>query len=77
MSKGKTNNYRSVHELTPDELQELRCNYYAQLVDSGEIKEIDPEGKYDWVTGMPEDLTIKHYESTSFVKDDFFCNQNK
>lgn len=59
---------KTVHELSKEELEELRGNYFAQLQDQGEEEEIyNPEE-------IPMDVIIQHYEGTMFVEDDFFCN---
>ena len=59
---------KTVHELSTEELEELRGNYFAQLQDQGEEEEIySPEE-------IPMDVIIQHYEGTMFVEDDFFCN---
>lgn len=59
----------TVHELSEDELSELRGAYFQ------DISEID----FDSLGGLNEDEipieTIKkHYEGIHFVKEDFFCN---
>lgn len=59
---------RTVHELTKDELEELRYNYFAQLTDLG-------EENFDSPNDIPMENVISHYEGTYFVEDDFFCNQ--
>lgn len=64
---------RSVHELSQEELEELRSRWYYQHLDDGSLeevigKEIDSE----------EDIDISqiksYYESTYFVEEDFWCN---
>lgn len=59
---------KSVHELSQDELEELRDNYFAQLTDLG-------EENFDSSDEIPMQNVIAHYEGTYFVEDDFFCNQ--
>ena len=59
---------KSVHELSQDELEELRDNYFAQLTDLG-------EENFDYPDEIPMQNVIAHYEGTYFVEDDFFCNQ--
>ncbi len=62
---------RTVHELTTDELNELREAYFDQLKDIGEEEELnDPED-------IPISNVIVHYEGTYFIDEDFFCNENK
>ena len=61
---------RSVHELTQDELEELRSAYFDQLLqmDNDVLGDIESEHE------LPMDNVIAHYEGTSFVDEDFFCN---
>lgn len=59
---------RTVHELTGNELDELRDTYFAQLTDLG-------EENFDSPIDIPMDNVIAHYEATYFTEDDFFCNQ--
>ena len=63
--------YRDVHDLTKDELDELRWPYYWELVDSGEDDGID------YADDIPDDVLFDHYDGIGFVDDDFFCNLNK
>ncbi|MBO5969202.1 MAG: hypothetical protein J6S14_11975 [Clostridia bacterium] len=63
--------YRDVHDLTKDELDELRWSYYWQLVDSGEDDGID------YADDIPDDVLFDHYAGIGFVEEDFFCNMNK
>jgi hypothetical protein len=61
---------RTVHELTQDELEELRCNYFNYLLDN------DPD-KLDTVflpNQMRMDYVIKKHEGIMFTDEDFFCN---
>ena len=59
---------KSVHELSQDELEELRDNYFAQLTD---LEREDFNSSDD----VPMEDITSHYEGTYFVDDDFFCNQ--
>lgn len=61
---------KSVHDLTTDELEELRDSYYYQLL------ETDKEVLGDIVSPdeIPMENVISHYEGTYFVEEDFFCN---
>lgn len=63
--------YRTVHELNQTELEELRGNYFSQLEDT------DPDvlGDISTAEEIPMSDIISHYDGTSFVEDDFFCNQ--
>ena len=60
----------TVTELSLDELQELRETYFYQLLDT------DPEvlGDITEADQISDDDIFNHYEGTSFVKEDFFCN---
>lgn len=65
--------YRSVNELTENELLELRSTYYYKGLDDGSLgevmgKEIDSEDE------IPIDLIKDHYRDISFVEEDFWCN---
>ena len=55
--------YRGFSELTADEVQELRERYY--WANGNDVFE-------DEVT---DELLLSEYGGTSFVADDFFCNQ--
>ena len=62
---------RSINELTHDELEELRENYFYQLLDTGSC---DVLGSIEYASDLPMDQVIEHYEHVSFVYEDFFCN---
>lgn len=62
--------YRTVYELTDEEIEELKETYYYQLVDTGEDEELG----IDSSDGIPDELIYEHYDGISFVEDDFFCN---
>jgi hypothetical protein len=59
------------HELNENELEELRQNYFYQLLDNGEY---DVLGGVEYASDIPMDRVIKHYKDTFFVDEDFFCN---
>jgi len=64
---------KSVHELSEDELQELRSRWYQQHLDDGSLEEVmeyDPEDE----DNVPMDIVIAYYEGTYFVEEDFWCN---
>lgn len=64
---------KTVHELTQDELQELRGRWYSQHEDDGSLYEVmDKEVESE--DDVPMDIVIAYYEDTYFVEDDFFCN---
>lgn len=61
---------KSVHELNADELDELRTNYFCELLDT------DQEALGDILcpADIPMDRVIAQHEHISFVDEDFFCN---
>lgn len=64
---------KSVHELTQDELNELRSRWYSQHEDDDSLEEImgrEVENEED----IPMDIVVAYYEDTYFVEEDFFCN---
>ena len=67
---------KSVHELTQDELQELRSRWFSQHEDDGSLKEV----LGDLYPCNEEDIDMSliktYYENTYFVFDDFWCNTN-
>jgi hypothetical protein len=62
--------YRTVYDLTPEELDELRATYYEQYeqdcVTSGE--------GYEAITN---EMLFEYYDDVSFMRDDFFCNMTE
>lgn len=58
-----------VHELTTEQLEQLRGNYFTDIQNKGGDRGIQ----------VPEDIpmsnVIAHYEGTYFVEDDFFTSQ--
>lgn len=66
-------NMKSVHELSAEELQELRSRWYHQHLDDGTLEEVAGREVED-EEEIPMDIVIAYYEGTSFVEEDFFCN---
>ena len=65
---------KSVHELTQNELEELRSRWYSQHEDDGSLEEVmDMEGEIN-EEDIPMDIVKTYYEDTFFVEEDFFCN---
>lgn len=64
---------RTVHELTENELEELRNTYFCLLLDSGDDELLNG---INWESDIPMSNVKAHYEGTYFVEDDFLCNQN-
>ena len=64
---------KSVHELSKDELEELRSRWYSQHEDDGSLEEVmgreieDEEDIHMGIVGAYDD-------GTYFVEEDFFCN---
>ncbi len=67
---------KSVHELSAEELQELRSRWYSQHEDDGSLEEIVGREVQD-EEEIPMDIVIAYYEGTFFVEDDFFCNMGE
>ena len=64
---------KTVHELTQDELNELRSRWYSQHEDDGSLEEImgrEVEDEED----VPMDIVMTYYEDTYFVEEDFWIN---
>jgi len=64
---------KSVHELSAEELQELRSRWYHQHLDDGSLEEVVGREVED-EEEIPMDIVIAYYEGTSFVEEDFWCN---
>ena len=64
---------KSVHELSAEELQELRSRWYSQHEDDGSLEEVVGREVED-EEEIPMDIVIAYYEGTFFVEEDFFCN---
>lgn len=67
---------KSVHDLSTDELEELRSRWYSLCEDDGSLAESMglEEGEEVLEEDIPMDYVIAHYEGTFFVEEDFFCN---
>lgn len=74
-----------VTELNREQLTELKCNYYTELVNEGTFSEIIgrdyDEPSYDDLVRVDEiisdDFIIEYYEGFNFHCDDFFCTEGK
>ena len=67
---------KTVHELSRNELEELRSRWYYQHLDDGSLNEVmgieeDEEIEEEQI---PMDVIIDYYEHTYFVEEDFWCN---
>ncbi len=65
--------YRTVDELTQNELEELRDRYYHQGLDDGSLTEVMGK-KIKSAEEISMDLVKDHYRDYHFVEEDFFCN---
>ena len=67
---------KSVHELTQDELEELRSRWYSQHEDDRSLNEVmDIEDDVELSEeDIPMDIVVAYYEDTCFVEEDFWCN---
>jgi hypothetical protein len=63
---------KSVHELSAEELQELRSSYFHGHLTDDEIEEND--WSYKSEEEIPMGTILAYYEGTYFVEEDFFCN---
>ena len=74
----------TVHELSRDQLIELKQYYLEQLADEGtfaEILDVDyNEPSYSDLANadeiVPDCVILKNYEDVCFVNDDSFCTAN-
>lgn len=64
---------KTVHDLSTDELEELRSRWYSQHEDDGSLEEV-LDAEVDDETEVPMDVVIAYYEETYFVEEDFWCN---
>lgn len=70
-----------VHDLSRDQLVELKQNYFTELVNEGTFAEVvgrdyDEPSCWDLANAddiVPDDVIFRNYEGTHFVNDDFFC----
>jgi hypothetical protein len=67
---------KSVHELSTNELEELRTRWYMQHEDDGSLEEVMglEEGEEITEDEIPMEVVVSYYEGTYFVDEDFFCN---
>lgn len=70
-----------VHDLSRDQLIELKQRYLSQLADEGSFAEVmdcdyDEPSYWDLANAddiVPDCVIFKNYEGVCFVPDDFFC----
>ena len=73
-----------VHDLSREQLIELKQNYLTQLADEGSFAEVldvdyDEPSYRDIAMAdeiVPDCVIFKNYEGVCFVPDDFFCSAN-
>ena len=73
-----------VHELSKEQLVELKQYYLEQLANEGsyaEVLDVDYNEPSYWDLAnadeiVPDCVIFKHYEGFCFVNDDFFCTAN-
>jgi len=64
---------KTVHELSQEELKELRSRWYHQHLDDGSLDEV-MDKEIESEEEIPMDVVTSYYEDTFFVEEDFFCN---
>lgn len=72
----------NVHDLSRDEIRELKERYLIKLSDEGQYAEVlgvewdapswGEIAQADEI--VPDDVIFREYEDTCFVPEDFFCN---
>lgn len=70
-----------VHELSKDQMHELKERYLMQLADEGSFSEVldvdyDEPSYSDLLNAdeiVPDDCIFRAYEGVCFVPEDFFC----
>lgn len=72
----------TVTELSREQLNELKRNYYSQLVNEGIFAEVMgvnmDEPSYEMLEKINEyisdEFIFENYDGITFTKDDFFCS---
>ena len=72
----------TVSELNREQLDELKRNYYSQLVNEGlfaEVMGVDiDEPSYEMLLNVNEyvsdEFILENYDGICFTEDDFFCS---
>jgi hypothetical protein len=69
IEKGNNIMYRTVYDLTREELDELKdALFWSDETDEEILEGID----YSWQ--IPDEAVLRHFDGISFVDEDFFCN---
>ena len=71
-----------VSELNREQLDELKRNYYSQLVNEGsfaEVMNVDiDEPSYEMLMNVNEyvsdEVIMENYDGITFTEEDFFCS---
>lgn len=64
---------RNVHQLSQEELEELRSRWYHQHLDDGSLDEVMGK-EIESELEVPMNVVKSYYDGTFFVEEDFFCN---
>lgn len=64
---------RNVHQLSQEELEELRSRWYHQHLDDGSLDEVMGK-EIESELEVPMGVVKSYYDDTFFVEEDFFCN---
>lgn len=72
----------TVHDLSREEMIELKGNYMVELVNEGVFREVmnrdyDEPSWGDFADAneiIPDDLMFERYGGIEFVEEDFWCN---
>lgn len=58
--------YKSVYDLSPAEMEELKQSFFYQ----DETQDII-QGAFDCPEQIPDEIILEHYDGVYFVEDDF------
>lgn len=61
--------YKTVYDLTEEEMLELKYAYFDQL------QYTDDADYFRMPEEIPDEIILNHYEGVVFSDDDFFCNE--
>lgn len=65
---GGNNMYKTVYDLSPDQMEELKESYAIQLENDG-----ISWGELAAASEIPDEIILEHYNGITFTDDDFFC----
>ena len=69
--------YKTVYDLSPDELNELKQNYLTNSLLETEDKTPSYGELANAAESVPDWIIFDNYAGIGFVDDDFFCNQKE